>query len=372
MSQADLKSITDRQKAELIEQRKIFAKAIKKTSSATQKLYAQRGEYWWGRISQGDWPHDHTMARGTWQSTRSGVRWYASMLAVEGIDRALKKADRGELTRAEWLDIQRTIERATDIHYAYPVGRQKQETQPEIRRMKESKKIKLKRLPENWRERMWEAATGPGVKDRRPHLAMLALTGARPEELHKGIQIRRVGDDAIEFTIQGAKLREARGDEVGHGQEWRKFRIDEVSDSVEGRFLIELMEHKNAERGRAYSIAGPTPDVMRKYVDRTAKRAFPDIRNPGISPYTYRQSFFSRLKAQGVKMTDISGGGGQQSTRSPGWYGRRTQSNIAGKGGRISGIEYATPVRDRQAERNLYWQPAEREQAMDRGDDMEW
>jgi hypothetical protein len=79
-----------------------------------------------------------------------------------------------------------------------------------------SKRARLKGLPRDWREQMFD---GLRVKSKyRDVVAVLSATGARPEEFAKGIHVSVVDSDSLSFEILGAKTHQGK-----YGQERRLF-----------------------------------------------------------------------------------------------------------------------------------------------------
>ena len=81
------------------------------------------------------------------------------------------------------------------------------------RRKRASKRQALRGLPGDWRERLYQRAAKGKYADA---ILVAALTGCRPEELRRGVLIRRVdnprsGMGEIRFEIDGAKVKAHQG-----------------------------------------------------------------------------------------------------------------------------------------------------------------
>ncbi|HSH84576.1 MAG TPA: hypothetical protein VK979_05380 [Guyparkeria sp.] len=334
---------------------------------ASRDEYIRIGRRWWPQIKQGKWPHQHRQSKGQWHPTRSGVRYYAAARAVGIID----KLRNGEISDADRIPALNTLKLVGEVIKTYPSNQPNPNAQPIYTQPKASKWRDLTGLPPNWRDQIWAAATRPRAKDRRDEISALALTGARPEELEKGIHFTLRDDGSIRARVEGAKYRPATKTEPGRGQEWRGFTIADPGNSVEGNHLLQRLLESDGQ----ITITGPEPKIMCDYTRRCAAAAFPRRAKIEISPYSYRHAFIARAKAQGLTDIEIAQIAGHQSTDSARHYGRARQAKLAGGGGRISEIQASDPVReiDRSwAERTFGRGAAELDLGLERGDDLEW
>jgi len=113
-------------------------------------------------------------------------------------------------------------------------------------------------------------------------LAVLALTGCRPAELMKGVEVRLLRDmnghpKGVGIVISGAKVDDYRG----HEQRRLAFLL---SGGLAVRALAEIC----AERGGRFTLSTTNADY------RSLNRS---LRAHGMSCYTFRHSFGSGLKA---------------------------------------------------------------------------
>lgn len=194
------------------------------------------------------------------------------------------------------------------------------------------KRESVSNLPSDWRERVWNSVA-PKDQD---VIAVTAVTGLRPSELEKGVQIKRIKGN-LEFRIQGTKIDEKRG----KGQIHRTIKVSETElrNSDEGRHLIQaqrsqLRQVKLEGSGKAFGAR----------ISRAGARAKLDEK---VSPYTYRHAFSARLKAAGKSPEEIARAMGHQAERSQQEYGRRSQAKNAGAGGIVS-ASAAKPIRSRR------------------------
>lgn len=177
---------------------------------------------------------------------------------------------------------------------------------------------KRRTLPnsEDWQQRVYEAATTA----QRPAVAVMWATGARPDEVEKGVVVewgehKASNKDYLMITISGAKVTEMSG------QEERIIVID--PDSKAGKVLSDQMD-----------------DKQKIIIQRGAKRLNKDfavIREKTglkVSPYSMRHQFSANLKAElGSDQADkIAQAMGHATTRSQGRYGsvKQAQSGTSG------------------------------------------
>ena len=200
-----------------------------------------------------------------------------------------------------------------------------------------AKRESVSNLPTDWRDKVFNETK---LND-RDSLAVVSLTGARPEELKKGVKISQEGN-TFTFTIAGAKIDEKRG----KGQPERTIEIDraELQKSIEGRWIL----NNTKTPSKTVKLEG-TPAAFSMRIHRASLRAMPNEKD-SASPYTYRHAFSTRLKvasARGeISSEEISRALGHQSDRSRENYGTREQAAGAGDGG-IKSATSSKPVRGR-------------------------
>lgn len=178
-----------------------------------------------------------------------------------------------------------------------------------------------------WRDRTWEQ-----VRDRdKDAVAVLALTGARPAELVKGVQVEKTGA-GLRFTIQGAKVDDA----TGRGQKVRSIEVSraEASKSAEGRHLLAGPAHREVR------LDG-TPSAFAHCIERAGERAGVER----VSPYDYRHAFASRAKADGVERGALAEALGHRSAASAAAYGGAGMGGRSGSGGGFSRASASRPTR---------------------------
>jgi integrase len=163
-----------------------------------------------------------------------------------------------------------------------------------------SKKRLTRHYPANWRDQILQRALSIGT----PHaaaIAVLSLTGCRPEELNtsdlqgiRGVRITLLDGGRLNVSISGAKTHGQK-----YGQLWRRFTIQE--DSLAFRYLQE----KSAAAGGALVIAD-TARPLCSCIDRIAKALWPRKRRRRPSAISFRHAMASDLKSLGYNRGDIS------------------------------------------------------------------
>lgn len=178
----------------------------------------------------------------------------------------------------------------------------------------------------DWRERVFQ-----NVRERdKDAVSVVALTGARPAELMKGVQVDRMKDGGLRFTVQGAKLDDA----TGRGQKSRTIEVTraDASKSAEGRHLLAGPASREV---RLDSTAG----AFAHRIERASIRAGEDRQ---ASPYDYRHDFASRAKSDGAGRDALAAALGHRSEASQAAYGR---AGTGGGGGGFSRASASRPTR---------------------------
>ena len=190
---------------------------------------------------------------------------------------------------------------------------------------KRSKRHTVRSLPEDWRERLMQAAAG---RDRLA-VAVLATTGARPAELAKGIDVE-VDEESVHVLVRGAKTGQ------GHGQEWRRFRLyGRLANLLANEVLHEDVS------AATVTISG-SQEAFRKRIGTTIKRAGLPAH---VTAYTCRHAFAAELKASGMSKDELARALGHAVNRTQSLYGHALQSGRRGTRV-IDSVESAQAVRD--------------------------
>ncbi len=176
----------------------------------------------------------------------------------------------------------------------------------------------------DWRERVFQ-----NVRERdRDAVSVAALTGARPAELAKGVQVDRMKDGGLRFTVQGAKLDDA----TGRGQKSRTIEVTraDASKSAEGRHLLAGPASREVR-------LDSTPGAFAHRIGRSGERA----QIERVSPYDYRHDFADRARSDGAGRDEIAAALGHRSETSQAAYGGRAGTG----GGGFSRASASRPTR---------------------------
>ena len=155
-----------------------------------------------------------------------------------------------------------------------------------------------------WRDRVFAE-----VRDRdKDAVAVAALTGTRPAELVKGVQVEKTGA-GLRFTIQGAKVDDA----TGRGQQSRTLEVSraDAAKSAEGRHLLAGPSSREVR-------LDSTPGAFAHRVERASIRAGEE--RPA-SPYDYRHAFADRARSDGAGRDELAAALGHRSEASQSAYG---------------------------------------------------
>jgi len=157
-----------------------------------------------------------------------------------------------------------------------------------------------------------------------PFLAVSAITGCRPAEVLKGIDIKRNGSE-ISFKILGAKV----GDGRGQSERILHFYLDKYKDNESMNFILSQLKNDSF----SYKPDEKLYNSLRQYL-YTQHRTF--------SLYTLRHRVASDLKASGVDEFTIAAFLGHRVTQSQEFYGYAR----SGSGGiAVAGVECSDPVK---------------------------
>lgn len=259
----------------------------------------------------------------TYYAYRAALVW----ASLEEAKDALRRRDKVPYGSPEWSEALADLEHARQMLRRYPPDPEREHRahgspaftwsdlanqKPEKPRSQSKRRVLayLHHVP-NWRERLFLH-----ISDRhKAAAAICALSGARPAEVARGVEVVREGDGLL-FRIAGAKLTRHSG------QPERQLLVS--LDSVEARYL-----HTLAESGPV-TVTG-SAQALCAAVERAGQRAFPHARQL-ISPYVYRHALASELKAEGHDPERIAECLGHRASESQSAYGRAVH------GGRASGV----------------------------------
>ena len=156
-------------------------------------------------------------------------------------------------------------------------------------------------------------------------LAISSLTGCRPAEIQKGIEITNDGK-LLNICISGAKFGEDRGQE----KRILKFNINEFAENEQFKLIMSKMKQNNKLE---YKCSKQEYDSLRQYLY---------INHKGFSLYTLRHRAASELKRDGFSEEMIAAFLGHRVTRSLENYGYAR----SGKGGpAVAGVDHTNAIK---------------------------
>lgn len=193
------------------------------------------------------------------------------------------------------------------------------------RKPRHSKRKDMKGLSDDWRERIVLRC-----QKYRHAVLVSAVTGCRPDELVKGVNLSIAGGELI-AEITGSKVTEESG------QPWRRLTWPVDSDSPLVTMLVAEVRSglsvAKIEDARIYSGA----------VRAAGEREWPG-RKKKISPYCFRHAAASDMKASGIGDSAISQALGHCADVARSYYGQ-WQQGAAGSGVSPMRVESARAVR---------------------------
>jgi len=206
---------------------------------------------------------------------------------------------------------------------------------PAVEGRKNGKRSSLSRQPADWRTKLL-ACVNPGD---RLALAILAMTGARPAELKKGVLIEALEDGKLRFKILGAKV---KGE---NGQPWRT--IEDDPKIVLGDYWgSKLWKYIRKSGSKTVQIDDENVEGSHAFQDRitrATKRA--GLKN--VTAYSLRHQLASDLKSLvnkgDISSIEASAALGHASERTKQHYGHTSQSRRGD--GQAPGVEAAREVR---------------------------
>jgi len=175
-----------------------------------------------------------------------------------------------------------------------------------------SKKSTVRYLPERWQESILDSAS----EQYKSIIAVLGLTGCRPEEFEKGIEMDLApGLSSLTFTILGAKTHGGK-----YGQQWRKLTVNQDSDLF--RFLV----IKTVAAGGKLTVQGRAHAISEAVARLGKQMIYWDPRHK-ISAYSFRHTMKSNLRADGYTAADIAQAMGHCSADTQRYYANPTKGS---------------------------------------------
>ncbi|MDO8778131.1 MAG: site-specific integrase [Burkholderiaceae bacterium] len=171
----------------------------------------------------------------------------------------------------------------------------------------------LSALPAGWQAKIVERAQAS--ERYADAVAILALTGCRPDELVQGVSVHLDTELAV-IRILGAKI----GDHAG--QPWREIEIPKAK--LPAHLLLSLRERDGAVQVRVKST-----DALRQAVYSYSRQLW--LGGTLISPYHFRHSMAETLRENGWPAHEIAGALGERSAATVSHYGRKIRPKRSGR-----------------------------------------
>ena len=201
----------------------------------------------------------------------------------------LAKQDREQ--KAKDPDWRGTVERLERAIREYDEAQALKDDKPAKFEPKQSKRKHVRGLPSQWTEHYWNNVD-KGSKYASV-IALLLISGVRPAELEKGVQITFHEKHEVLFvTIWGAKCR----DDGSSGQRERVIAFDCEGlppDSPEVFLVRHYLAQPNATEEGVYIRSNAK--ALYSYVSRLSRKIWPR-RKHHVTPYTFRHVLSATLK----------------------------------------------------------------------------
>jgi integrase len=321
------------------ELRKIITGVSQKVSEKTQRDYLQKHE----RMKNTDsTPENIAGTKKAYYAYRAALLFGTSADARE----AFRARDMAVYGSDEWKAAISVLHRCNGIFTRYPPDPERQHRENgsasfmwegiKSNKLKtvtgwsatiaSKKRIlsKLRKIPD-WRSKLFEQVT-PKHQDAA---ALCAITGVRPSEIARGVNVRLSNDadgQRLIITISGSKIT------ANSGQPVRILRVK--IDSAEARHLA-----NNAANGTLNIVTHPAN--LCAAIIKAGRTAFPHLRET-VTPYVFRHSLASDLKAANISPDAIAQILGHQASESQQAYGFAVCASGLMS---IDGVQATLPVR---------------------------
>ncbi|WP_147820166.1 hypothetical protein [Salidesulfovibrio onnuriiensis] len=189
---------------------------------------------------------------------------------------------------------------------------------------------RLNRAYPDWQERVYATL----AKQHRPLVATLAVTGCRPDEFSKGVQLR-IAEGVLIATIFGSKTNS------GYGQKVRTMTFDPSTPMEQVLFTI-VEQAGGAVELRAAASQRAIREAFRRAVTKGLGKTWADK----LSQYSFRQQFAADLKKARLDKELIALALGHCSDMTQGHYGLARQGQKGTRRG-LREVEGSQPVKSR-------------------------
>jgi integrase len=189
---------------------------------------------------------------------------------------------------------------------------------------------RLNRAYPDWQERIYAAI----AKQHRPLVATLAVTGCRPDEFSKGVQLK-IAEGQLIAIINGSKTN------TGYGQKVRTM-VFESSTSMEKTLFSIVEEAGGTVELRPAASQRAIREAFRRAVTKSLGKAWAGK----VSQYSLRQQFAADLKKARLDKEVIALALGHCSDMTQGHYGLARQGQKSARRG-LQEVEGTQPVKSR-------------------------
>ena len=202
--------------------------------------------------------------------------------------------------------------------------------EPKPRKGKRQYLGRLNRAFPDWQERIYTAI----AKQHRPLVTTLAVTGCRPDEFRKGVQLR-ITEGLLIATINGSKTN------TGYGQQVRTM-IFEPTTPMEKTLFSQVDKAGGTVKLEPAASQRAIRDAFRRAVIKSLGKAWADK----VSQYSFRQQFAADLKRARLDKELIALALGHCSDMTQGHYGLARQGQKGIRRG-LRQVEGTQPVKSR-------------------------
>ena len=219
-----------------------------------------------------------TQKKATFFVRRAAIMHFCRDIIERGL-RAQDQIQRGGLDdpaqKEAWVAQVMALKNALNLAEKAPA-----EPPVHLVKRRQTKRVDLFKLPENWREVMISR-----LPKYREAAAVSAISGCRPAELVKGIEVSAT-DGMLKIRILGAKVSQ------NSGQEWRELSFGLPSANP----LAVILGRIALEKGGQTVVKIDDAKAFSGAVREAGKRAFPQFGRT-VTPYSFRHQVASDLKA---------------------------------------------------------------------------
>ena len=201
---------------------------------------------------------------------------------------------------------------------------------PKPRKGKRQYLGRLNRFYPDWQERIYATI----AKQHRPLVATLAVTGCRPDEFSKGVQLR-IAEGQLIVTINGSKTNS------GYGQKVRTMTFEPSTPMEQILFAIVEQAGGTIQLRPAASLRA-IREAFRRAVTKGLGKNWADK----VSQYSFRQQFAADLKKGRLDKELVALALGHCSDMTQGHYGLARQGQKGTRRG-LREVEGSQPVKSR-------------------------